>query len=118
MSARSPYARSGSTARARLQPTAHVCALPPQHLARLCGADFARRGHGALLLTGSLTALAPLPHAAMYGATRAFVRSLALGLRDELAPHGVAVTCVLPGATDTEFASTGGIESSLIFNLP
>ena len=34
---------------------------------------------GALLLTSSLVGLAPLPHAAIYGASRAFVRSLALG---------------------------------------
>ena len=51
----------------------------PNQVARLCrlyAADFARRGRGALLLTSSLVALAPLPHAALYGASRAFVRSL------------------------------------------
>ena len=30
------------------------------------------------------------------------VRSLALGLRDECAPAGVAVACLLPGATATD----------------
>ena len=62
-------------------------------LCRLYAADFARRGRGALLLTSSLVALAPLPHATIYGASRAFVRSLALGLRDECAPAGVVVAC-------------------------
>ena len=38
------------------------------------------------------------------------VRSLALGLRDECAPAGVAVACLLPGATATEFARVGGTE--------
>ena len=58
----------------------------------------------AVLVTSSLVALAPLPYASLYGASRAFVSSLALGLREELSPY-VAVTCVYPGATDTEFAA-------------
>ena len=56
-----------------------MLALNVATVARLCrlyAADFARRGRGALLLTSSLVALAPLPHAALYGASRAFVRSL------------------------------------------
>ena len=51
-------------------------------VARLCQlypADFVRRGRGALLLTSSLVGLAPLLHATIYGASRALVRSLALG---------------------------------------
>ena len=87
-------------------------------LCRLYAADFARRGRGALLLTSSLVALAPLPHATIYGASRAFVRSLALGLRDECAPAGVVVACLLPGATATEFAKVGGTERAMVFNLP
>ena len=149
----------------------------PNQVARLCrlyAADFARRGRGALLLTSSLVALAPLPHAALYGASRAFVRSLlpfalspkpyalhptpyalrptpyalcpkpkaqrskpkaqspkpkaqsnsgqvrslSLGLREECAPSGVAVACLLPGATATEFARVGGTEAAMVFNLP
>ena len=73
---------------------------------------------GALLLTSSLVGLAPLLHATIYGASRAFVRSLSLGLRDECAPAGVAVACLLPGATATEFARVGGSEAAMVFNLP
>ena len=62
--------------------------------------------------------LAPLPQATIYGASRAFVRSLALGLRDECAPAGVVVACLLPGATATEFAKVGGTERAMVFNLP
>ena len=46
------------------------------------------------------------------------MRSLALGLRDECAPAGVAVACLLPGATATEFARVGGSEAAMVFNLP
>jgi NAD(P)-dependent dehydrogenase (short-subunit alcohol dehydrogenase family) len=46
------------------------------------------------------------------------VRSLSLGLREECAPSGVAVACLLPGATATEFARVGGTEAAMVFNLP
>lgn len=87
-------------------------------MARLYGADLAAAGRGALLFTASLTALAPLPGAALYAASRAFVHSLAESVRLELAPRGVTVTALLPGATDTGFASAGHIEDALIFNFP
>ena len=87
-------------------------------LCRLFGARFAAQGHGGLLLTSSLTAYASLPQAAAYAASRSFVASLAGSLRRELAPSGVAVTCLLPGATETEFASRASIERAMIFNFP
>jgi short-subunit dehydrogenase len=79
-------------------------------LCRLYASDFARQGRGAVLVTSSLVSLAPLPHAALYGASRAFVRSLAHALREECAPAGVVVASLMPGATATEFAQVGGIE--------
>lgn len=85
---------------------------------RLYGADLAAAGRGTLLLTSSLTALAPLPYASLYAATRAFVHSLAEGLAVELQPHNVSIHCLLPSATDTGFASTSGIESALAFTGP
>eukprot|EP00962_Isochrysis_galbana_P009482 scaffold2643_cov117-Isochrysis_galbana.AAC.12 len=64
--------------------------------------------------------LAPagVPNAALYGATKAFVRSFCAGIRPELRPSGVLVTCLLPGATDTGFAAAAGLESSSVFALP
>jgi short-subunit dehydrogenase len=87
-------------------------------LSRLYGADFAARGSGAIMLTSSLTAVAALPGASQYAATRGFVRQFAAGLRSELAPRGVRVTTLLPGATDTEFAEKTNIQQALIFNFP
>ena len=54
----------------------------------------------------------------MYAATRGFVHSLAHGLAAELAPHNVRVRCLLPGATDSGFAATSGIETALAFTGP
>lgn len=65
-----------------------------------------------------LLAPAGVPNAALYGATKGFVRSFCAGIRPELSPSGVLVTCLLPGATDTGFAAAAGLESSSVFALP
>jgi short-subunit dehydrogenase len=87
-------------------------------LCRLYGADMKAQRRGAMLLTSSLTSIAALPQAALYGASRAFVTSLARALRTELSPYGVGVTCLMPGATDTNFGTSGYREAAMIFNFP
>ena len=87
-------------------------------LCRLYGAEMAASSRGTLILTSSLTAFAALPGAALYAATRSFVHSFAAGLAIELASQNVSVRCLVPGSTDSEFAATSGIETSLAFNGP
>jgi short-subunit dehydrogenase len=73
------------------------------HLAKRVVQDMAGRGEGRILFTSSVAAQAPEPFQAVYGASKAFVQSLALALREELKDSGVTVTSLLPGPTDTEF---------------
>jgi short-subunit dehydrogenase len=40
---------------------------------------------------------------AVYNGTKAFVDSFAAALRNEMKDSGVTLTCLMPGATDTEF---------------
>ena len=40
---------------------------------------------------------------AIYNGTKAFMDSFSFALRNELKDSGVTVTCLMPGATDTEF---------------
>ncbi|HEY1637324.1 MAG TPA: SDR family NAD(P)-dependent oxidoreductase, partial [Rhizomicrobium sp.] len=40
---------------------------------------------------------------AVYNGTKAFVDSFAAALRNELKETGITVTCLMPGATETEF---------------
>jgi short-subunit dehydrogenase len=82
------------------------------HLAKLAATDMARRGEGRLLFTSSLAARVPAPYQAVYGATKAFVQSLAQSLRQELEEHGVVVTAFLPGPTDTEFFERAGMQDT------
>jgi len=57
---------------------------------------------GTLVLVASMTALAPLPGASVYSATKAALRAFGMALAYEVAPRGVHVLTVFPPATATE----------------
>lgn len=66
------------------------------------------RREGRILITGSIAAYVSGPFQAAYNASKAFVNSFALALREELHGTGITVTCLAPGITDTEFFRRGG----------
>jgi hypothetical protein len=66
---------------------------------------FVGRGRGGLLLLSSLVAFQGVPRAANYAATKAYVQSLAEGLRHELGPRGVDVLATAPGPVRSGFAA-------------
>ena len=45
----------------------------------------------------------PGAFSAVYNGTKAFINSFSFALRNELKDSGVTVTCLMPGATETEF---------------
>ena len=61
------------------------------------------RGQGRILITGSIAGFMPGTFHAVYNGTKAFIDSFSFALRAELKDTGVTVTCLMPGATDTEF---------------
>ncbi len=61
------------------------------------------RGEGRILITGSIAGFTPGTFQAVYNGTKAFLNSFSFALREELNGSGVTVTCLMPGATDTEF---------------
>lgn len=67
----------------------------------------ARQG-GAILNVASTAAFQPGPGMAVYFATKAFVLSLSEALHEELKPHGIKVSALCPGPTDTEFGAVAG----------
>ncbi len=66
-------------------------------------------GEGRILFTGSIAGYMPGSYSAVYNATKAFIDSFALALRNELKDSGVTVTCLMPGVTDTEFFERAGM---------
>lgn len=73
------------------------------YLVQKVGRQMNARGTGRILFTGSIAGFMPGTFQAVYNATKAFVDSFSLALREELKDSGVTVTCLMPGVTDTEF---------------
>lgn len=69
------------------------------------GSRFAKRGRGGVVFMSSLLAFHGTPHAAHYAATKAYVQTLAEGLRAEWAALGVDVIASAPGPIDSGFAA-------------
>ena len=67
------------------------------------GRDMRARKRGRILITGSIAGLMPGTYQAAYNGTKAFLDSFAYALRAELKDSGVSVTCLMPGASETEF---------------
>lgn len=74
------------------------------------GARFARRGRGGVVFMSSLLAFQGTPRAAHYAATKAYVQSLAEGLRVEWAPLGVDVVASAPGPIRSGFAARADLQ--------
>jgi short-subunit dehydrogenase len=73
------------------------------YLIHRIGNEMRRRGRGRILITGSVAGFIPGAFQAVYIGTKAFLDSFAAALRNELKDSGVTVTCLMPGATQTEF---------------
>jgi uncharacterized protein len=74
-------------------------------LAHVFAQRFAERGRGGLLLLSSLVAFQGVPRAANYAATKAYVQTLAEGLRHELWSRGVDVLAAAPGPVHSGFGA-------------
>ncbi|HEY2650682.1 MAG TPA: SDR family NAD(P)-dependent oxidoreductase [Solirubrobacteraceae bacterium] len=69
----------------------------PIALARGLAPAMIARGSGHLVLVSSLAGKVASPASAVYSATKFGLRGFAHGLREDLRPHGVGVSVVLPG---------------------
>ncbi|EIM25927.1 SDR family NAD(P)-dependent oxidoreductase [Microvirga lotononidis] len=84
-------------------------------LCRLMLPGMIERRRGGILNVASIAAFQAGPYMAVYYATKAFVLSLSEALHDEARPHGVTVTALCPGPTESEFSETAGPKGSGFF---
>ncbi len=73
------------------------------YLIQLIGRQMRARGQGRILITGSIAGFMPGAFQAVYNGSKAFIDSFSFALRNELKDSGVTVTCLMPGATETDF---------------
>jgi uncharacterized protein len=81
------------------------------------------RGRGAVIQVASVAGFQPIPVQAVYGATKAFVRSFSEAVSAELRGTGVTMTALCPGPVATEFLEAGGFKTespgpSFIWSTP
>jgi len=76
------------------------------------------RNNGKILNTSSTAALIPGPLQAVYFASKAYVSSFSNAIAEELYDKDITVTALLPGATETSFAKTSGVDKTAIYSNP
>jgi len=73
------------------------------YLLHKVGRDMRSRGQGRILIPGWIAGFMPGTYQAIYNATKAYLDSFAFAFRAELKDSGITVTCLMPGATETDF---------------
>ncbi|HYP14728.1 MAG TPA: SDR family oxidoreductase [Bryobacteraceae bacterium] len=95
---------------ARMQQMIDVNCSAVVQLTRAFLPSMVERGYGGILNIGSGAGRAAMPNAAVYTASKHFVKAFTESLRAQLQGTGVTVTESAPGPVDTEFHIAAGIE--------
>ena len=77
--------------------------------------DFVKRNNGKILNTSSTASFMPGPLQAVYFATKAYVTFFSNALSEELHDTNITVTNLMPGATESEFGATSGMDKTEMF---
>jgi short-subunit dehydrogenase len=77
--------------------------------------EMVKRNSGKILNTSSTASFMPGPLQAIYFATKAYVTFLSNAIAEELHDTNITVTNLMPGATETEFAQTSGMDKTGLF---
>jgi short-subunit dehydrogenase len=88
---------------ARIRQVIDTNVMGTTYLLHRVGQDMRRRNEGRILITGSIAGFTPGSFQAVYNASKSYLNSLSFALREELRDTKVTVTCLMPGATETEF---------------
>ena len=83
-------------------------------LIREVGRAMRDRNHGRILVTGSIAGHLPGSFQLVYNSTKSFIDYFCFGLRNELKETDVVVSCLMPGATDTDFFARAHMEDTKV----
>ena len=70
--------------------------------------DMKENKYGHIINVGSVASFMPGPYMAVYYASKAFVLSLSMSLREELKPYNIHVSTLCPGPTKSPFWDRAG----------
>lgn len=79
------------------------------HLAKRVLTDMVSRNNGKVLITSSIASTMPGSYQAVYNASKAFLQSFAVAVKDELKDTDVTITSLMPGPTETNFFRRAGM---------
>lgn len=82
-------------------------------LTRLFLPGMIERGSGGVLNIASMSGFLPMPHLAVYAASKAFVKQFSQAVHAEMRGTGVHVTCSAPGATESGFFDRAKLKHSV-----
>ena len=74
--------------------------------------DMIARGGGGVINVGSTASFLPVPYAAVYSASKAYVLLLSDALRFEYPQRGVSIMTLCPGPTDSNFRAVAATKLS------
>lgn len=77
--------------------------------------EMVARNQGKILNTSSTASFMPGPLQAVYYASKSYVQFLGDAVAEELHDTNITVTSLLPGATESEFATTAGMDNTAVF---
>lgn len=75
------------------------------HMSQLAGQQMRKQGAGVIINTSSVNGRTSGFNQSLYSASKAAIISMTESFAKECAPFGIRVNAVLPGLTDTKFAS-------------
>jgi aminoglycoside phosphotransferase (APT) family kinase protein/NAD(P)-dependent dehydrogenase (short-subunit alcohol dehydrogenase family) len=93
------------TPESMLQKTVDVNLAGFFHLCQLAGRVMREQGGGVIINTASVNGVSPAPYQGIYSVTKAAIISMTRAFAKECGDLGIRVNTVLPGLTDTKFAS-------------
>lgn len=88
------------------------------YLIQKIGKQMVARNQGRILITGSIAGHLAGSFQAVYNGTKAFVDSFSDALGNELKDTEVTVTCLKPGATETEFFERADMMDTKVGTAP
>lgn len=111
------FGLSGSLLNSSIEKNTNLIQLnivTPTQLCQLFIPLLQKQKKGFIMNIASTAAYQSVPYLNVYSASKAYVKSFSRGLSLELAGTNISVTCISPGPTDTDWATTAAVPDKVL----